>query len=673
MLVSLASSGGMRVILSSLGKRTALNHALFTASRGLPFRHRHSPCLPVPAVSIDEFALPRWFASTPQREILALNKKISHLVRTGRLAEARAMFDSSSQRNTVTWNSMMTGYVKSGEISKARDLFDEMPVRDTTSWNVMISGYSQSHQGVHGFVDEARALFERMPERDPVSWNTMISAYARIGRMDEALKLFWAMPVRTVVSWNAMVSGFLWNADMARAVEFFEQMSERDPASLSALISGLVQNNELDEAMRILNKYGRGSCWKEDLVRAYDTLVAGYAQRGRVKEARTLFNMIPNREKNVVSWNTMIMGYTRVGDVVSARRLFEDMNERDIFSWNTMISGYVHNLDMEKASSLFCKMPRPDILTWNLMVSGYAESGNFLLAMDFFKRMPKKNLVSWNSMIAGCETNNDFEGAIDLFIRMLMEGERPDRHTLSSVLAACTGLVDLHLGLQIHQMVFKMVIPDVPINNSLITMYSRCGAISEALTIFDEVKTHKDFISWNAMIGGYASHGFAAEALKLFELMKRLGVKPTYITFISILNACAHSGLVEEGRGHFESMTQEYGIEPRVEHFAALVDLLGRQGRLEEALKVIESMPMEPDKAVWGALIGACRMHNNIELAWVAAEALMRLEPDSSAPYVLLYNMYADVGQWDEATKVREVMEKHDIIKHAGHSRVGSV
>ncbi|KAK4789136.1 hypothetical protein SAY86_020455 [Trapa natans] len=664
---------GMKMILPSPGKLMALNCTLFAPSRGLPFRHGHLPRFPIPTVSMNEFMLPRWFASKPPPEIFALNKRISHLVRTGLLAEARVLFDSSSQRNTITWNSMITGYVKSGEISKARDLFDEMPTRDVTSWNVMILGYTRSHRGVHGFVDEARAMFEQMPERDHVSWNTMISAYARIGRMDEALKLFQAMPDRTVVSWNAMVSGFLWNADMARAVELYEQMPERDSASLSAIISGLVQNNKLDEAAGILEKYGSKICWKKGLVHAYDTLVAGYAQRGQVKEARALFDVIPKGEKNVVSWNTMIMGYTRVGDIESARRLFDEMTERDTFSWNTMISGYVHNRSMENASNLFCGMPEPDILTWNLMVSGYAESGNLWLALDLFKRMPKKNLVSWNTMIAAYGTNNDFKGAIDLFIRMLVEGEKPDRHTLSSVLAACTGLVDLHLGLQIHQMVVKTVIPDLPINNSLITMYSRCGAISEALLLFNEVKAYKDFISWNAMIGGYASHGLAVEALELFELMKRIGVKPTYITFISILNACAHSGLVEEGRGHFQSMTQEYGIEPRVEHFAALVDLLGRQGQLEEAMEVIESMAMEPDKAVWGALIGACRMHNNIELAWVAAEALMRIEPDSSAPYVLLYNMYADVGQWDEATKVREVMEKHDIRKHTGHSRVGSL
>ncbi|KAK7838615.1 pentatricopeptide repeat-containing protein [Quercus suber] len=404
-----------------------------------------------------------------------------------------------------------------------------------------------------------------------------------------------------------------------------------------------------------------------------------YGQRGRVGEARHLFDQIPfygdrgkkgsrRFERNVVSWNSMIMCYVKAEDIASAREIFDQMTERDIISWNTMISGYVHSSNMEEASYLFGKMPNPDTLSWNTMVSGFAEIGSLEQANDFFRRMPQKNLVSWNSMIAGYEKNENYKGAIKLFSQMLLAGEKPDRHTLSSVLSVSTGLVDLHLGMQIHQLVAKTVIPDLPINNSLITMYSRCGAINEAQTIFDEMKLWKDVISWNAMIGGYASHGFSEEALELFKLMKRLNVQPTYITFISVLNACANAGLVEEGRKQFKSMSSEYGIEPRVEHFATLVDIVGRHGQLEEAMDLINSMPCEPDTAVWGALLGACRVHHNVELARVAAEALMRLEPESSAPYVLLYNMYADAGQWDNAAEVRMMMENNNIRKQPGYS-----
>lgn len=611
-------------------------------------------------------------------EFYSLNKRMSNLIRTGRINEARELFDSMKHRNTITWNTMITGYVKRREMREARQMFDEMPNRDIVSWNLMLSGYVSCGGR---YIEAGRNLFDKMPERDCVSWNTMVSGYAKNGMMDKAEELFNYMPERNVISWNAMVSGYLMNGYVEEAIEFFKMMPERDSASLSALVSGLIQNDKLVEAERILLQYGE-SDGREDLVHAYNTLIAGYGQKGMIEQARKLFDHIPshcdrkdesgNFGRNVVSWNSMIMSYVRAGDIVSARELFDNMIERDTFSWNTMISGYVHILDMKEASNLFGRMPKPDTLSWNMMVSGFSEIGSLELAHDLFKRMPEKSLISWNSMISGCEKNEDYKGAINIFLQMQFEGKKPDRHTLSSVLSASAGLVDLVLGTQIHQLVTKAFIADLPINNSLVTMYSRCGAIVEARTVFDEMNLQRDVISWNAMIGGYASHGFATEALGLFKLMKQCTVQPSYITFISVLNACGHAGLIEEGRREFNSMVNTHGIEPRVEHYAALIDIVGRQGQLEEAMDLINSMPCEPDKAVWGALLGASRVHNNVEMARVAAEALMKLEPESSAPYVLLYNMYADVGRWNDAAEVRTMMEKNNIQKEAGYSRVDS-
>ncbi|GAV77501.1 LOW QUALITY PROTEIN: PPR domain-containing protein/PPR_2 domain-containing protein, partial [Cephalotus follicularis] len=357
-------------------------------------------------------------------------------------------------------------------------------------------------------------------------------------------------------------------------------------------------------------------------------------------EGRFLFDRMPRRD--CVSWNTMISGYARNGRMDEALLLFNSIHERNVVSWNAMVTRIFHNgdvahaivSDMEEASKLFHPMPNPDTPSWNSMISRFAHMSSLEVARTFFERMPQRNLYSWNSMIAGHEKNEDYEGTIKLFTQMQVEGEKPGN----------AGLMDLHLGMQIHLLVTKKVTPYVPINNSLITMYSRCGPISEARTTFDEMQLQKDVIS-NAMIGGYASHGFAAEALELFELMTRIRLHPTYITFIAILNSCVQEGLVDEGRRHFRSMVSEYGIMPRVEHFASLVDLLGLHGKLDEAMELINSMPYVPDKAV-GALLGTCRVHNNIEFARVATEALMRLESESSVPYLLLHNMFADVGKW---------------------------
>lgn len=613
------------------------------------------------------------------KDIHKVNKKIRHLIENGCHEDARNLFDRLILRNTITWNLMISGHVKQREIAKARKLFDGMPQRDVVSWNSMITGY-MSCKGMR-YLQEGQYLFDEMPERDFISWNTMISGYAKNGKMVEALKLFDAMPEKNVVSWNAIISGFLRNGDVKLGIEFFKKMPQRDVASLSVLVSGLIQNEELDEAAIVLKEFGETGEGKEDLVHAYNTLIAGYGHKGKVGDARKLFDQIPfyadrrrdgirRFQRNLVSWNSMIMCYGKVGDVVSARELFDQMVERDTFSWNTMISGYVHVSDMKEASKLLSRMPNPDILSWNSIISGFAESGNLKLAHDFFERMPQKNHVSWNSIIAGCEKNREYEGAIKHFIHMQAEGEKPDRHTLSSLLSVSAETVALHLGMQIHQLATKIVLPDIPLNNSLITMYSRCGAIVDARTVFDEMSFQKDVISWNAMIGGYASHGHATEALNLFELMKQLKVRPTYITFISVLHACAHAGFVDEGQMHFTSMIKEFGIEPRVEHFSSLVDIVGRHGNVEEAANIIKSMPMDPDGAVWGALLGACKVHNNVELAQVAAEALIKLEPESSGPYVLLCNMYVDAGRWDDANRIRMVMEGSNIKKERGYSKV---
>ncbi|KAJ0011282.1 hypothetical protein Pint_34216 [Pistacia integerrima] len=266
-------------------------------------------------------SLSRNFASETKSkpDVYSPNKKISHLIRTNRLSEARVMFDKTVQRNTVTWNAMIDGYVKFREMAKARQLFDIMPRRDVVLWNLLISGYISCRGS--GFLGEARLLFDKMPKRDSVSWNTMISGYAKNGMTEAALR----------------------NGDVARAMEFFEKMPERDSASLSALVAGLIKNGELDEAGKILVKFGNRRDGREDLLHAYNTLIAGYGQRGRVDEARRLFDRIPvcseqgeegneNFRRNFVSWNSMIMCYVKAGDIVSAREIFDQMVERDSFS-----------------------------------------------------------------------------------------------------------------------------------------------------------------------------------------------------------------------------------------------------------------------------------------------------------------------------------------------------
>lgn len=606
------------------------------------------------------------------------NKAISVLGKRGRLSNARRLFEEMPHRNIVTWNTMISGYVRGREIVVARKLFDEMPQRDIVSWNLMLSGYAFCHGTRH--IEEGRSLFDCMPHRDCVSWNTMISGYARNGLMAEAVCLFDKMPEKNVVSWNAMVTGFLQNGDVESSLDMFERMPVRDSASLGAIVSGLIGNGKLDEAAELVHRIA--DSWNEGAVLdAYNTLIAGYGQSGRIVEAHKLFNQIvlsmlslqetngnSSSARSAISWNTMIMSYVKAGDLPSARGLFDEMPKRDVISWNTMIHAYVENRLINEAVKLFEEMPCRDVRSWNSMILGYAQIGEVGTAREFFDNTPQKSVVSWNSMIAGYVQNGDYVSAIELFCQMRKVGEKPDWHTLSSILSSCAGLVCLYQGMQIHQLVVKTLIPDIPINNALITMYSRCGNIVQARSIFDEMNTEKDFVSWNAIIGGYAQHGLATKALGLFEEMKRMKVEPTHITFVSVLNACGHSGLVDEGRINFDSMTRDFSIKPKVEHYAALVDMMGRHGLLKQSLDFIQGMPFEPDRAVWGAFLGACRIHKDINMACIAARELIMIEPESSGTYMILHNMYVDAGLWDEAGAIRRNMEINGVKKQAGYS-----
>ncbi|KAG8076364.1 hypothetical protein GUJ93_ZPchr0006g41930 [Zizania palustris] len=584
-------------------------------------------------------------AAAPADELVVQhNRSLNALLRDGRYNAARRLFDALPARSVVTWNSFLAALARGHDVRAARDFFDAMPVRDAVSWNTLLAAYSGSPHPDH--VAAARRLFDEMPQRDVVSWNTLLGLHARRGLMDEAQKLFDEMPQRNSTSWNTMVTGFFTAGQVKKALDLFDAMPVKDSASLSTLVSGFIKNGQLHEADLLLTKRLRVMNM-DKAVDAYNTLIAAYGQAGRVTDARRLFDMIPKVqcqhnmlkrrvfERNVISWNSMMMCYIKAGDVCSARTLFDDMPVKDLFSWNTMISGYTQMSDMKEAERLFWEIPYPDPVSWNLIIQGFIQKGEANHARGFFDMMPERVTISWNTMISGYEKNGDYVSTVKLFSEMLQVGEVPDRHTFSSVLAACASLPMLRLGAQIHQLVEKSFVPDTAISNALITMYARCGTLNDAEAIFKHMHTQKDLVSWNALIGGYEHHGCATKALQLFKDMRRAKVRPTHITFVSLLSACVSAGLVSEGWMVFNTMVHEYGIVARVEHYAALVNLIGRNGQLDDALEVINSMPMAPDRYVWGSFLGACMAKKNAILAQMAAKELSKINPDSSAPYAL--------------------------------------
>lgn len=439
---------------------------------------------------------------------------------------------------------------------------------------------------------------------------------------------------------------------------------------------------------------------------SFNNMLSGYAKLGMVKPARQLFDQMP--ERDVVSWNTMVIAYARSGFFEEAMRFYKELRGLCIgyneFSFagvlivcvksrelqltrqvhnQVFVSGFLSNLvisssvvdayvkcgKMGEARKLFDEMKVRDVLVWTNLVSGFARWGDMESANDSFNKMPEKNTVSWTALISGYVRNGMGDTALELFTRMMVSQVRPDQFTFSSCLCACASVASLTHGKQIHACLIRTNFkPNTIVISSLIDMYSKCGSLKVSKLIFFLTSNKQDPVLWNTMFSALAQHGHGEEAMKMFDDMVKQGVKPDRTTFIVIINACSHSGLVAEGLRYFKSMSSDHGIAPDQQHYACLIDLLGRAGRFDMLMNHLENMPCTPDNCVWNALLGVSRIHGNIELGTKAAEQLIELEPQSSAAYVFLSSIYGTLGKWESVEKVRHLMSKRQVRKEVARS-----
>ncbi|KAK4274319.1 hypothetical protein QN277_017557 [Acacia crassicarpa] len=342
---------------------------------------------------------------------------------------------------------------------------------------------------------------------------------------------------------------------------------------------------------------------------------------------------------------------------------------------NALIDMYTKCDDLATANKMFQLMTNRDAISWNSLIFGHARLGQMKSAKDLFDEMPCRTIVSWTTMITGYARVGCYSEALQIFREMQMVGIDPDEISIVSVLPACAQLGALEVGKWIHMYSDKNGFSKkTSICNALVEMYNKCGCFDQARDLFDQL-VDRDVISWSTMIGGLANNGKAHEALELFRDMQRAQVVPNAITFLGVLTACTHAGLWKEGLECFDCMREDYHIEPEIEHYGCLVDLLGRSGRLDQALETIMKMQVKPDSRIWNSLLSSCRIHHNLDMAIIAMEHLLELEPDESGNYVLLANIYADLGKWEAVSSIRKLIRNRRIKKTPGCSliEVGNV
>ncbi|KAM7503575.1 hypothetical protein LguiB_002479 [Lonicera macranthoides] len=379
--------------------------------------------------------------------------------------------------------------------------------------------------------------------------------------------------------------------------------------------------------------------------------------------------------------NGLIGMYCRCGEMDWVCGLFEGFVEKDLISWNLMLGGYdvaiaVYRLvyanqvkigDVIRARELFDAMPLRDLVSWNSMAAAYVKVGDMVEAHRIFDQMDEKNVISWSIIIDGYARHGNPKEALNLFRQMLVQGVKPDKISLVGAVLACAQLGALDQGrwIEMYTKKNKMKI-DIVVETALVDMYMKCGSISEAQTTFNSM-SERNVVTWNVMIGGLSMNGLEEEALKCFAQMEIERIKMDDLVFVSVLTACSHAGFVTKGLEIFDRM-RSYGVEPKLEHYGCLIDLLGRAGELEKAKTVIESMPMRPNSDLWGSLLLACRTHRNVGLAQIAVERLAELKDDDAGVYVLLSNIYAEAGMWEGVGRVRGLMRERKMKKEAGKS-----
>ncbi|GLJ18953.1 hypothetical protein SUGI_0338960 [Cryptomeria japonica] len=595
------------------------------------------------------------------------------------LVDARELFDKMPKRNVLCCNAMLRGYNKNGLWKQTLELYytilGEGTEPDCFTFPCVIKACTNLCDLVRGREIHTFIVSKGL-ENDNFVGSALIDMYAKCGRMEFSRQVFEKISSRDVVTWSAMIAGLVQNGYCNEALKCFLQMQSVGVVPDQIIVTSILK------ACTVLSDIKHGE------------EIHDYVIRGRYGN-------------DIIVQNCLMDMYTKCGDMEAARHVFESMLERDVISWSSIIAGYSQNGYYEESLKLFRWMiledVAPNFVTFasvlpscarleivkqgkeihgyiirnefeftvfvaSALIDMYAKCGNVDAARKVFDGISCRDVTLWNSMIASYAQNGHCSEAMELFYCIQREGKKPDSVTVVSILPVISHLSTLGQGKEIHAYVMRNAFEcDVSVGNALIDMYAKCGSIRLGQLIFDRM-LRKTLVSWNTMIAGHGMHGHAEDALALFYQMQKSGMKPDCVTFIALLSACSHAGLVDKGWQYFEIMNRNYNIIPRMEHYACMVDLLGRSGCLDEALDFIKKMPLKPDFNVWGSLLGACRVHCNTDIAEVAAENIFELRPDNAGYYVVLSNIYAAVGRRADVEKVRAMMRDRGLKKEPGCS-----
>uniref|UniRef100_A0A7N2R736 Pentatricopeptide repeat-containing protein n=1 Tax=Quercus lobata TaxID=97700 RepID=A0A7N2R736_QUELO len=602
---------------------------------------------------LDQFTIPMVVSTCAELMLLDHGKNIHGLVlKLGLFAG-----------NSAVGSSFVYMYVKCAQMDDAYLMFDEMCVRDVVAWTALVIGYVQNNEsekgleclcdmhsvggdgerptfrtleggfqacGNLGALVEGRCLHGLIVKAgigcSQVVQSSLLSMYSKCGIPGEAYHSFCEVTNKDLLSWTSLISIYSRFGLMTEGLSFFWEMQENEMCPDGIVISSILLGFE------------------------------------------KLFRRVPEANKD--SWNNMIFGYSMVGLEAKCIELFREMQwigiEPDSNSLVSMVSSCSQLGGTYLGRSLHCYIIEhsmdENVMVVSSLMDMYVKAGNLNIAWKIFCGTPR-DIITWNTLISSYTYCGRYAEAVALFEDMISENLQPN----SVVLSACSHLASLEKGERIHHYIKERGIEsNISLATALVEMYAKCGQLEKARKLFNTMK-ERDVISWNVIISGYGMNGHAKSAMEIFQQMDKSNVKPNGLTFLALLSACAYAGLVKEGKGLFNRM-QDYSIKPNLKHYACMIDLLGRSGNLQEAEALVLSMPFSPDGGVWGALLSACKIHNEIETGVRIAKYAIETDPENDGYYIMMCNMYNSVGRWEEAERLREMMNERNVAKRAGWS-----
>lgn len=648
----------------------------------------------------DKYTFPYLIKACGGRRAVDLVKHVHGMIR-----------DYGFELDVYVGSALVKFYAENDCLDNARDLFDKLPQRDIVLWNVILNGYSKCEASAHNvtglFVEMRRSEVEPNYvtytcvlclcgsksmvglgtqvhglvvkcglEMDPAVTNTLVAMYAKCRSLFDARRLFDFVTQADLITWNAMIGGYVQNGFMNEALDLFRKMISSgikpDSVTFASLLPLVPELSPLNQGKEIHCYIVRHGVVFDLFLK--NALIDVYFKCNDVKMACKVFKQ--SSSVDIVICTAMISGFVLNGMNVEALEIFRwlitDKMRPNAVTFASVLPACAGlaalNLGKELHGNIIRKGLEGRCYVASSIADMYAKCGRLDLGHQVFLRMPERDSVCWNSMITNCGQNGKPEVAMDLFRQMGIEGAKYDCVSISAALSACANLSNLHHGKEIHCLMTRAGFnSDLFATSALIDMYAKCGDLGLARLVFDNMEPRNE-VSWNSIIAAYGNHGQLNQCLALFHAMEDEGFQPDDLTFLALMSACGHAGQVEEGNRHFNRMILDYGFDPRMEHYACLIDMFGRAGRLQEAFQVIESMPFTPDAGIWGTLLGACRIHGNVELAEVASEHLFCLDPQNSGYYVLLSNLHADSGTWVRVNQIRDTMKERGVKKITGYS-----